>query len=111
MNYRHQSLAAGRWREMTFPEQMANIGSEVERSLHWKAKQQSAYSQKAFERALELVDLTLDSVTEFPRLKELTRLREFLVDYLFGTNEYQSTEKSWRQYFLAFNLLARKNRS
>ncbi len=101
MNYQHQELAAGRWKELPFPEQMANIGSEVERAINWKAKNNSAYSQKAFERALELVDLTLDSTKEFPRLKEVARMREMLVDYLFGTNEYQSTEKSWRQYLVS----------
>ena len=109
MNYQHQELAAGRWKELTFPEQMANIGSEVERAIHWKSKNNNPYSQKAFERALELVDLTLDSTNEFPRLKEVARMREMLVDYLFGANEYHATEKSWRQYFLAFNFLARKN--
>ena len=109
MSYQHQSLAEGRWKQLTFSEQMANVGSEVVRALNWKAKNNKAYSQKAFERALELVDLTLESAGDFPRLKELARLREALVDYFFGTNEYQSTEKSWRQYFLAFNYAARRN--
>lgn len=111
MNYKHQSLAAGRWKEMSFSEQMANIGSEVERSLQWKAKNNAAFSQKAFERALELVDLTIDTATDFPKLKELARMREMLVDHLFGNNEYRSTDESWQKYFLAFNLLARKGRS
>ena len=110
MNYQHQSLAAGRWQELSFVEQMANIGSEVERALHWKSKKNEAYSQKAFERALELLDLTLSRAKRFPCLKELARLREVLVDYFFDANQYQSTQTSLRKYFLAFTYAARRNR-
>ena len=33
MSQQHKELAAGRWQQMPFIEQMANIGSEVERAL------------------------------------------------------------------------------
>lgn len=110
MNYQHKSLAAGRWKEMSLVEQMANIGGEVERALNWRIKKNEGFSQKAFERTLELIDLTLDSASGFARLKEIARLREVLVDYFCGTNQYQSTEESWRKYFLPFNFAARRNR-
>ena len=108
MGFKHKDLAKGRWKQLSFLEQMANIGSEVERALKWQAKHNTAYCQKAFERALELIDLTLDSVTGFSRLKELARLREALVDYFFGTNQFMSTENSWRKYFSHFTYAARK---
>ncbi len=103
----HKELAAGRWATLSFVEQMANIGSEVERALNWRAKNNLDYSQKAFERALELLDLSLEVTKDFPRLKELARSREVLVDYFFGTNEYGSDEKFLRQYFLDFAMAAR----
>ena len=53
MNYQHQQLAEGRWNKLSFLEQMANVGSEVERTLRWKEKGNSRYSQLAFFRALE----------------------------------------------------------
>ncbi|OGW77180.1 MAG: hypothetical protein A3J52_01985 [Omnitrophica bacterium RIFCSPHIGHO2_02_FULL_49_9] len=109
MNPQHKDLAAGRWRELSFMEQMANIGSEVERALHWQARHHSLYSQKAHDRALELVDLTLDSTRVFARLKELARLREALVDYFCGTNQYVSSESSWKKYFSGFTYAARRN--
>jgi len=31
MNYKHKGLAQGRWFQLTLIEQLANIGSEVER--------------------------------------------------------------------------------
>ena len=109
MSYQHKDLAAGRWNQLPFLEQMANIGSEVERALNWRAKNNIAYCQKAFERALELVDLSLDTITGFTRLKELARLREAIVDYFYGTNQFMSTEELWRKYFLSFTYAARRN--
>lgn len=109
MSYQHKELAAGRWKELSFLEQMANVGSEVERALNWRMKNNAAYCQKAAERALELLDFTLDGQKGFARLRELARIREAVVDYFFGTNQFLSTEASWRRYFLYFACAARKN--
>jgi len=109
LSYQHKDLAAGRWSRLSFLEQMANIGSEVERALNWRAKNNAAYCQQAFERSLELIDLTLDSVKGFARLKELARLRETIADYFFGTNQFASTEESLKKYFLNFTYAARRN--
>lgn len=108
MSIQHKGLAFGRWGQLSFIEQLANIGSEVERALNWRAKRNHDYSQKAFERALELIDLTLENITGMPRLKELARTREALVDFFVGSNEYSSTETSWRRYFLPFTYAARR---
>lgn len=109
MNYRHKNLACGRWKEIPFVEQMANIGSEVERALNWRAKNNVIYSQEALERSLELIDLTLESAKAFPRLKELCRVRELLLDYFLGINEYGSSDAAFKRYFLHFAFAARKN--
>ncbi len=106
-NYQHKSLAAGRWQELSLCEQMANIGSEVERALNWQVKNNPDYSQKAFERALELLDLTLQETRSFPRLKEIARVREAIVDFFAGENQYGSTAESWKKYFHAFTYAAR----
>ena len=102
MNYQHKDLASGRWGRLSFLEQMANIGSEVERALNWQIKDNTAYSQKAFERALELLDLTLASTAVPARFKELARVREAIADYFVGENQFRSTGISWRRYFLPF---------
>ena len=90
-------------------EQMANIGSEVERALNWKAKNNADYSLRAAERALELSDLSLAGNKKFAHLKELARLREILADYFYGSNEYDSTEASLKGYFLPFAYAARRH--
>jgi len=109
MNHQHAGLAAGRWKEMPLIERMANIGSEVERALKWREKNNVDYSRKAFERALELVDLTLEAPDKHSHLKELARLREALVDYFCGANEFGSTDSSWRKYFSHFTYAARRD--
>jgi len=110
MTFQHKELAAGRWKEMSFVEQMANIGSEVGRAINWRAKHNDVYCQNAFDRALELLDLTLDSVKGFPRLKEVARLREAIADYFFGTNQAAFTDESLKRYFLHFTYAARRDR-
>ena len=105
----HKELAAGRWQELPLVEQMANIGSEVERALNWKFKKNPVYQQKAYERALELLDLTLEGAVPFSRLKEIARVREALVDYFDGSNDFMSSENSWKKYFSHFTYAARRD--
>jgi len=77
VKYQHKNLAAGRWEQLSFLEQMANIGSEVERALNWKTKKNNAYCVLAVERALELLDLTTEGINPFdkPRTKAQGLLR------------------------------------
>ena len=109
MSHQHKDLAAGRWKQMAFVEQMANVGSEVSRSIKWKSKHNDDYLQRSFDRALELLDLTIEDSKNLVRPKELTRLREALVDYFIGTNQYVSTDGTWERYFLSFAYAARRN--
>ena len=109
MAYQHKELAEGRWARMSLVEQMANIGSEVERALIWQAKDNPDYSLRAAERALELSDLSLAGTRQFTRLKEIARLREILSDYFYGTNQHGSTADSLRKYFVPFTYAARRH--
>ena len=108
MMYEHPNLADGNWNKIPFFEQMANIGSEVSRSINWKKKNKD-YSNKAFERALELLVLTIDDTKNRSRLKELMRLKEVLADYFVFDNEYKSSDDLWQKYFYSFNYAARLN--
>jgi len=109
MSFQHKELAAGRWYQLSFVEQMANIGSEVERSLNWRAKNNEDYCRRAFERALELIDLTLQDNRNTSRFKKIARLREVIVDFFSGQNQFASTEASFRKYFSCFTYAARIN--
>ncbi len=101
----HDDLATGRWATLPIAEQLANIGSEVGRCLAWRKKGNAAYAARAFERALELFDLTMASGHPAPRLREVCRAREVTCDFLAGDNAYGSTAESTERYFMAFAVL------
>jgi hypothetical protein len=100
----HRELAAGGWRVLPLIEQLANVGSEVERALRWADKGNAGYSARAVERALELLGLTIADPKNKHRLKEITRLREALLDYFFGSNEFASSPAGWHSYFHAYGI-------
>jgi vacuolar-type H+-ATPase catalytic subunit A/Vma1 len=103
----HKELAAGRWNDLSLMEQMANIGSEVERTINWRNKNNMEYSRLAFERSLELLDLTVADQKNSTRLKEILRVREALADHFSFDNIYNTTDQQWQKYFLSFNYAAR----
>lgn len=109
MNLIHKDLTQEEWFEFSIFEQMANIGSEVFRALAWQNKN-ADYSQKAFERSLELFDLTIEDPKNKTRLKEILRARELWCDFIVGDNQYKQTDKMWQNYFYAFNWAARLGR-
>ena len=104
MSPQHPELAGGRWRTLSLVEQLANVGSEVERALSWASKDNPEYSRMALERGMELLELTIADPKHRHRLKELTRLREALLDYFLGENQFGSTASGWRSYFDAYGL-------
>jgi hypothetical protein len=86
---------------------MAHVGSEVERTIAWRNKGREDIAMRAFERALELLDLTLADDKHRGRRRELARVREGLVDHFCCGNEYQSHDQDWQAYFLQFAAAAR----
>ncbi len=110
MTVQHRELAAGRWCQLSLVEQLANIGGEVERALNWRQRGNVEYSTRAIERALELLDLTIADARHRGRLRELTRVREALVDYFYADNGFGSSPARWRTYFNAFAVAARAGR-
>ncbi len=110
MSLQHAELGDGKWDTFTLVEQLAHIGSEVNRALNWKQKNRPEIARGAFERSLELFDFTLNSRVHQNRMTEVARARECWVDYFAGTNEYVSTEASWKKYFLQFADAASRGR-
>jgi hypothetical protein len=109
MPYQHAGLAAGKWHTMPLVEQLANVGSEVGRVYRWKEKDLQA-CEKAFNRALELLDLTIQDPRWTGRRKELTRVREIFCDAMLGGSLYGSDLGSLDRYFYHFAVAARAGR-
>lgn len=85
----------GRWAEMPFIVQIANIGSEVGRTFKWKRKGNENMAKGAFVRALDLFDLTIavGRISEpfslrDSMLKEVIRARDqFCEEFLSEDND------------------------
>jgi hypothetical protein len=109
MTVQHRDLAAGRWHQLSLAEQLGNIGSEISRAVRWSGRNDQL-ARGALERALELFDLTLDDPRHrqsLPRLREIARAREVVVDFFDGPNEYGSTAVDLQKYFDAYALAVR----
>lgn len=79
----HQFLENGRWAQLTFPQQMANIGSETSRIYRALEAGKESRAESAFARLQELVDLTIkygrsdaSPMLRSALLEELCRFRE-----------------------------------
>jgi len=107
MKYTHSSLANGGWSELSLVNQIANIGSEVERLIKWKKKGRQDISNRALGRCLELIQLSKMATNDYATLKELSRMYELLIDCYWGENEYKSSDKIWKKFFHGFSVAAR----
>lgn len=97
-----------KWQKLSFAEQMANIGSELNRVIYWHKAGDRENKGKAVWRVLELIDLTIADKRWASRLLELIRLREVFCDLFLGKKLYDISLKSLQNYFLNFALAARR---
>lgn len=110
MSELHKNLSAGRWNTLTSMQQLGNIGSEVERTLRAQEQGDSERFKNAFERTLELTDLTITDPKWSKRLKEILRIREVFCDYCIGSNIYSLTPAHFRKDFLHYGIAARPSK-
>jgi hypothetical protein len=102
----HIELSNGKWQTMSLAEQLGNIGSEYSRASRWKLAGNAPYFEKAFQRLLELFDLTLsDSRWHGARRRELGRARSEVCEQLAGT---AAVSRSLQKYFDAMAIAARR---
>lgn len=112
-NYIHSISANGRWFQFSILEQLGNIGGEVQRYINAKARKHDEHAIKAFERALELIDLTkLDPKnTKKLRYKEIALFRDLLCDtVLYDGKEFNTSIEYLNEYCNQFAMAARYHR-
>ncbi|PYO71388.1 MAG: hypothetical protein DMD64_14845 [Gemmatimonadetes bacterium] len=108
----HQTLAAGRWMTLTLEAQLANVGSEVDRTISaWEAQRSDRFD-RALARALELFDLTAgDGRWRGPRRREVLRAREEFCRLFFNQEYVRDAARALSTYFLQFAVLAQRRSS
>lgn len=106
----HRELSRGRWFTLTLTEQLANVGSEADRTIRAAKAGDGQQQERAFLRTLELLDLTLADPRWQGRRKEPCRLREVLCDAFMGGNRH-GTDFGWlSRHFLEYGIAARLRR-
>ena len=108
----HKELADGRWFTFSIFEQLGNVGSEFERAATAFQRGNRERFEKAFERMLELLDLTIEDPRwrTTRRLRELLRLREEVCDVFHGNDVFGTPIETLKRYFLYFGIAARADR-
>ena len=91
-----------RWFAMGIGEQISNVGSEVNRAIRYKNKNEEDKKRCFYEKAVELLELTCDDPKNRHRCGELRAAIEELTDYFVGDNEYNTTDEVLMKYYDAF---------
>jgi hypothetical protein len=97
-----------RWHTFSLMEQLAHVGSEVERAIRAHETGNRTRFDSALARTLELFDFTAADVRwRGPRLREILRAREEFCRLFFDADVSPESAAGLRRYFLAFALAAR----
>lgn len=103
----HAGLAAGAWTRLRLVEQLAHVGSEVERAIRAHESGRTGRRDLAITRALELFDLiAADDRWRGPARRETRRAREEFCRIFYG-DVRPGEVASLQKYFLQFAVAAR----
>jgi hypothetical protein len=75
---RYHSSISKKWREFAFSRQILMIANELNRACNWIKKEDFKETKLCYERAFELLYLTIQEVKKIEKLKELLRVKEML---------------------------------
>lgn len=104
----HKGAAGGGWARLELVEQLGNVGSEVERAIRAHLAGRTKRFEGAFERALELFDLTAeDPRWHGHRCQEILRVREEFCRLFFDPDVPPDSAEGLRRYFFGFAYAAR----
>jgi hypothetical protein len=108
----HHPGLADRWGTFTLMEQLANVGSEVDRAIRAHAAGRTSRFDLALERALELFDYTAaDDRWRGHRCREILRAREEFCRLFFDDDVPPESGAGLQRYFLQFATAAARQRT
>ncbi len=74
----HKNLESAKWQKFSMKQRELMIANELNRAKNWIEKNDLQEVNNCYERALELLDLTVEITKSGNRLKEYLRLREMM---------------------------------
>lgn len=106
----HKQLDSAKWFSFPIQQQILLIASELRRADHWIVKKDVQNTNLCYERAFELVDLTVADPKWKGGLRELLRFREALAELYVRAEKDEKHNDMLAKTFIAlhpgsFNLL------
>jgi len=84
----HKTLTQEKWAKFVPSKRVLMVANELNRAKNALLRKDREETRQCYERAMELLDLTISICTERNKRKELLRFREMLgLEYLKGENE------------------------
>lgn len=77
----HRNLTPEKWKSFPFYKQILMIGTEIARAGKWIEKEDFEEAKYCYERAIELIYLTVQTIEEKRRLREILRLKEAILSF------------------------------
>ena len=100
------------WQQFNLYDQLGAVGTEIGRTITWRTNPQFGNPETSFYRGLEYLDLTINDPKNLgPKLKELCRTREVLVDWYFGSELYATSDEDLNRYFEPFAIASNLRRA
>ena len=101
-----------KWAKLDIFNQMGNIYSEVGRSFKTRGQDNTTDHDAAIVRAIDLFDVTVQSLLEIksPKAREVLRAKEQFLEVVMDGHATQESVQSLDRYFMQFAIAARLNR-
>jgi hypothetical protein len=99
----HKSLSLEKWSAYPKMQQILLISNELNRAKNWIIKMQNNEANNAYERAFELIDLTIADIKWKNTSVELLRLKETLAELYCQTDKDLNKNDLCLKLMLAFN--------
>jgi len=100
----HTGLTSEKWKLFRLDKQILMIANEINRAKNWIEKKDFEKVSHCYERAFELIDLTVDSSKNRSLVNELMRFRELLAkEYVLRVNNTEQNLKLFK-VLLSLNL-------
>ena len=78
----HKGLTLKRWRKLSRDQQILNLAAELNRAKNWIKRKNNVLADDCLQRALELVDLTIEAEKQGPGfLKEILGFRKAIAAF------------------------------
>jgi len=93
----HTDLTSEKWKSFSIDKQLLMIANEINRAKNWIEKKDFEKVLHCYERAFELIDLTVDSSKNRSLVNELMRFRELLAtEYIHRVNNTEQNLKLFK---------------